>query len=125
MSAESVAPGEHGQLPAGAERRRSQRVTLRVRVKLHVAMEGKPDSVQAFTANVNDHGALLVCPENFEPDDRFVLEHGHSRQRMGCRVTRKSQEGPGGYLVAVEFDEGAPGFWHIAFPPTDWKAGGH
>lgn len=114
-------------LPAGAqlaphnERRRSQRVILRVRVKLHVAIEGKPDLIAAFTVNVNDHGALLISPENFQPDERFVLEHAHSRERMGCRVTRMSQPGPGGFQVAVEFDRAAPGFWHIAFPPTNWK----
>jgi hypothetical protein len=122
MSTEGFAKGEHNQLPPGAERRRSQRVTLRVGVKLHVAMEGKPEVIGAFTANVNDHGALLLCPDNFEPNDRFVLEHNHSRARMGCRVTRKPQAGQGGFLVAVEFDEPAPGFWHITFPPTDWKA---
>jgi hypothetical protein len=122
MSGEGIARSEQEQLPPGAERRRSQRVTLRVGVKLRVAMQGKPEIIAAFTANVNDHGALLLCPENFEPNDRFVLEHSHSRARMGCRVTRKPQAGPGGFQVAVEFDEAAPGFWHIAFPPTDWKA---
>lgn len=116
------AAGTGAQLAPGAERRRSQRVTLRVGVKLHVAMEGKPNVIPAFTANVNDHGALLLCPENFEANDRFVLEHTHSRQRMGCRVTRRPQADPGGFQVAVEFDQPAPGFWHIAFPPTDWKA---
>jgi hypothetical protein len=123
MSAEDFARGEGAQVAPLHERRRSQRVTLRVRVKLHVAIEGKPDMVQAFTANVNDHGALLLSPENFLQDDRFVLEHGHSRQRMGCRVTRKPEAIQGGFQVAVEFDQPALGFWHIAFPPTDWKAG--
>lgn len=106
------------------ERRRSQRVVLRVSVKLHVAIEGKPDAIPAFTANVNVHGALLLCPENFAAGQRFVLEHGLSRERIGCRVTRKPQAGPGGFQVPVEFDQAAPGFWHITFPPIDWKAEG-
>jgi PilZ domain len=122
MSAEDFARGEGAQLAPQHERRRSQRVTLRVRVKLHVAIEGKPDSVQAFTANVNDHGALLVSPESFQTEDRFVLEHSHTRQRMGCRVTRRPEAIQGGFQVAVEFDGPAPGFWQIVFPPTSWKA---
>lgn len=104
------------------ERRRSQRVVLRVSVKLHVAIEGKPETIPAFTANVNVHGALLLCPENFAAGQRFVLEHGMSRERIGCRVTRKPQAGHGGFQVPVEFDQTAPGFWHITFPPIDWKA---
>ncbi|HKF53609.1 MAG TPA: hypothetical protein VKB26_14940 [Candidatus Acidoferrales bacterium] len=103
------------------ERRRSQRVVLRVSVKLHLAIEGKPDLIAAFTANVNVHGALLLCPENFLPGQRFILEHGMSRERIGCRVTRKPQSGTGGFQVPVEFDQAAPGFWHITFPPIDWK----
>jgi hypothetical protein len=121
MSMES-ATGASPQMLPHDERRRSQRVILRVGVKLHVSIEGKPNLVAAFTANVNDHGALLVSPESFQQDERFVLEHNHSRQRVGCRVTRKPQPGPDGFQIGVEFDEAAPGFWHIAFPPTNWKA---
>ncbi|MGC1106285.1 MAG: PilZ domain-containing protein [Candidatus Acidiferrales bacterium] len=104
------------------ERRRSQRVTLRVGVTLHVSTEGKPEVVPAFTADVSLHGALLISPRDFSLNDRFVLEHNHSRQRMGCRVTRKVRAGTHGFQVGVEFDEKAPGFWHIVFPPADWKA---
>ncbi|MGB6875298.1 MAG: PilZ domain-containing protein [Candidatus Acidiferrales bacterium] len=123
MSAEDFRAGAtSSQTAPHEERRRSQRVTLRVGVTLHVSIEGKPKVVPAFTADVNDHGALLISPENFLLNERFVLEHNHSRQRMGCRVTRMSQVRQGGFQVAVEFDQKAPGFWHIAFPPTDWKA---
>ena len=118
MGAENLSAG--AQLAPQDERRRSQRVILRVSVKLHVS--GKTEGIGAFTVNVNDHGALLISPETFEPNERFVLEHARTRERMGCRVTRKSQPGLGGFQVAVEFDKAAPGFWHVVFPPTDWKA---
>ena len=121
MSIESAAGAAPQMLPHD-ERRRSQRVILRVGVKLHVSIAGKPNLVAAFTANVNDHGALLVSPESFQQDERFIMEHNHSRQRIGCRVTRSPQPGPDGFQIGVEFDEAAPGFWHIAFPPTNWKA---
>ena len=95
---------------------------LRVGVKLHVSIEGKPNLIAAFTANVNDHGALLISPESFLPEQRFVLEHNQSCQKIECRVTRKAQAGQEGFQVGVEFDRPMPGFWHVAFPPTDWKA---
>ncbi len=122
MSAEHFRAGVASQTAPHEERRRSQRVTLRVGVTLHVSIEGKPEVVPAFTADVNDHGALLISPRDFSLNERFVLEHNHSRQRMGCRVARKVRAGMGGFQVGVEFDQKAPGFWHIAFPPLDWKA---
>ncbi|MHB8753678.1 MAG: PilZ domain-containing protein [Candidatus Acidiferrales bacterium] len=124
MSRESPAKDDGAQLAPHDERRRSQRVMLRVAVKLHVSIPGRPEVIQAHTANVNDNGALLMCPENFPANARFILEHANSRVRIGCRVTRTPQSVHGGFLVGVEFDAAAPGFWHIAFPPTDWKASG-
>jgi hypothetical protein len=122
MNPEDFAPGHGAQVAPQDERRRSQRVMLRVGVKLHVTIDGKPSIVRAFTANVNDHGALLLSPENFVSGARFVLEHERSHERIGCYVTRKPQAAAEGFQVAVEFDQAAPGFWHITFPPTDWKA---
>ena len=122
MSSENSAYASGGQMAPQKERRRSARVTLRVSVKLHVSIEGKPPTVRAFTANVSDHGALLIAPENLPAGTRFILEHERSRERIGCHVTRKPQAAAGGFQIAVEFERLAPGFWHIAFPPLDWKA---
>ncbi len=122
MSREDPAKDEGAQVAPHEERRRSQRVRLRVPVKLHVRIPGKPETIEAQTADVNDHGALLACPESFPTNARFILEHKGSRQRVGCRVTRTPNVIHGGFLVPVEFDTAAPGFWHISFPPTDWKA---
>ena len=122
MSREDPAKDEGAQVAPHDERRRSQRVRLRVSVKLHVSIPEKPEAIEAQTADVNDNGALLTCPENFSVNARFLLEHKASRQRIGCRVTRTPNAIQGGFLVPVEFDTAAPGFWHISFPPTDWKA---
>ncbi len=122
MSREDPAKEGGAQVAPHEERRRTQRVRLRVAVNLHISIPGKSETIQAHTADVNDNGALLTCPENFAPNSRFILEHNGSRQRIGCRVTRTPNATHGGFLVPVEFDTAAPGFWHIAFPPTDWKA---
>ena len=121
MNSEKTAQIAKRQLAPGEERRRSQRVTLRVAVKLHISIEGKPPTVLAFTSNVNDHGALINCRESFATNARFVLEHINTQQRIGCRVTRPPQGFGDEFQVPVEFDHSVPGFWQITFPPTDWK----
>lgn len=103
------------------ERRRSQRVTLRVEVRLLVTIQGQEKATQASTVSVNDHGALLICEHSFAINDRLTLEHKLTRNRIACRVTRKPQEAASGYQVAIEFENPAPHFWQIAFPPRDWQ----
>jgi hypothetical protein len=121
MSLEERGGSLGAQVPPQEERRRSQRVTLRVPVRIYLSSKGEEIRVDAFAINVNDHGALLVCTESFVTNDRFILEHKHTRKRIDCRVTRMPRETSGGREVSVEFDHPVPGFWQIAFPPTDWK----
>lgn len=119
----SRAASDHGvQLLPADERRRSQRVIIRVPVALHFtpAKPGKP--LVAHTVAVNDHGAMLLCERSFELEDtKFELENARTHQRVGCRVTRAPRHSPEGFLVPVEFSQPSPGFWGISFPPTDWK----
>lgn len=121
MSREDPAKDQGAQVAPHDERRRSQRARLRVSVKRHVRIPEIPETIEAQTAEVNDHGALLTCPENFPTDAPSILGHKSSRPRVGCRVTRTPSVIHGGFPVAVEFDTATPGFWHISFPPADGK----
>lgn len=107
--------------PAPDENRRSQRVTLRVRASLHVALHGKQSTFNVTTLSVNDHGAIVVVERNLPLGTLLVLEHGQTRERVACKVTRPAREMPEGYHVPIEFDSPAPDFWKIAFPPADWR----
>ncbi len=106
-----------------SDRRRSQRVLIRVTVTLHLEAPEKR-SVKAHTSNVSAHGALLICPENLPLGTRFVLEHNGSRERQACHIARHAKHTQGGFEVGVEFENPAPGFWHIVFPAVDWKSPG-
>jgi hypothetical protein len=106
---------------AGEERRRSQRVLLRVRASIHVALQGKPISLETITLSVNDHGALICLKQTIPVDARLVLEHSATRETVACRVVRAAREMPEGYHIPLEFDTPAPNFWRIAFPPADWR----
>lgn len=103
------------QLRAPHERRRSQRVMLRVPVSLHLA--GR-DALRASTVVVNDNGAMLLLEEPLPADTQFAIENQHTGRRMNARVTRAAQLTQEGALVPVEFESAAADFWSITFPPV-------
>jgi len=105
----------------GEERRRSQRVVIRVPVTLQITIGGKEVTIQAATASVNDHGAMLLSPRTIPAETTLKLVNDLTREEQTCRVTRAPIENTQGYLVPVEFAALAPGFWRISFPPADWK----
>jgi len=109
------------QVIAGEERRRSQRVLLKTRASVHVALKGAMQSFEVTTLSVNSHGAVVVMGKNLPVDSHLVLENAVTKERIACRVTRPPREMPEGYHVPVEFDSPAPNFWGIAFPPSDWR----
>lgn len=103
------------------ERRRSQRVMLKVAVALYLQQGDSNSSIQAYTLVVNTHGAMLCVPQNLPAEALFELEHKQTRERKRVKVTRKAQSSPEGWLVPVEFEEQAADFWHVAFPPPNWR----
>ena len=119
------APHSHlgGQLLAGEERRRSQRVMVRIPVSLKIMVAGKAVMANAATVSVNDHGAMLLCTRSFATDTTLELQNDRTNEKMNCRVTRTPIENTDGYLIPVEFAAASPAFWRISFPPRDWKPG--
>lgn len=109
------------QAVAGEERRRSQRVLLRVRASIHVALDGKPTTFDTSTLSVNSHGALVILKQGLPNETRLVLEHHGTRERIACKVVRAPRENPEGFQIPIEFDSPAPNFWGISFPPADWR----
>lgn len=110
-----------GQVLPGEERRRSQRVMIRVPVTLHLQVAGQALTIRAETVAVNDHGAMLLCSRTLTANTKFELQNERTRQRLACRVTRAPQETSEGFFIPVEFEFSSRGFWQISFPPTDWK----
>ncbi len=105
----------------GEERRRSQRVVLRVPVTLSFQIAGQNLVAPGNTVSVNDHGAMLLCSRSFESGALLTIRHDATRKEVPCRVTRVPRESSEGYLIPIEFLEPATDFWQISFPPADWK----
>jgi hypothetical protein len=106
---------------ADDERRRTQRVLLRVRASIHVALQGQAKTFDVATLSVNPHGAVVVMNQNLPADTRVVLEHASTKERVTCKVVRPPRHMAEGYHVPLEFDSPAPAFWKIDFPPSDWR----
>lgn len=109
----------------GEERRRTQRVLLRVRADIHVALQGKSATLEVLTLSVSPHGAMVVMNQGLPVETRLVLEHRGTHEKVGCKVVRSAREMPEGFHVPLEFDSPAPDFWRIVFPPLDWRPDDH
>ena len=109
-------------LMAGEERRRSQRVIIRVPVALVATENDKTTRIAAHTVAVNIHGAMVVSPRTLEADAVLEIVNGRTDEKIGCRVTRAPRESAEGFLIPVEFTSPSPNFWQISFPPSNWKA---
>jgi hypothetical protein len=102
--------------PTAEERRRAQRVLLRMRVLVHVT--GKVDPVEGFTHTVSATGAMIILPQGFAQGTKFTLENPKTQQRVEVNVVRPSQLNQEGALMPIEFLSPAPQFWNIVFPPN-------
>jgi hypothetical protein len=102
--------------PTAEERRRAQRVLLRMRIVVHVA--GKPNPIDGFTHTVSATGAMIILPEGFGQGTKFIIENPKTQQLVEVNVVRPPQMNQEGSLLPVEFLTPAPLFWNIVFPPN-------
>lgn len=106
---------------ATINKRRSERVVLIVRVALSVkGVDGQMVSQEAKTHVVNAHGGLLVTQMAIVAGQEFMLTNVKTGVAKRCRVVRAERAETTGLSVAFQFDEPAPKFWPIEFPPSDW-----
>jgi hypothetical protein len=108
--------------PFEVNSRRSQRVVARVRIK--VSSRGDVDtsiSEDTHTLVVNAHGALLALAMKVRLGEVLTLRNFVSRDEQPIRVVRVGEKQASKCEVAIEFTNPAPHFWHIDFPPADWK----
>jgi hypothetical protein len=82
--------------------------------------DGKDVREETQTVVVNAHGGLLRLQMEIKTGQPIVLINEKSKAQQGCRVVRVETSHAGYSAVAFEFDQPAPGFWPIVFPPTDW-----
>jgi hypothetical protein len=98
------------------ERRRAQRVMLRVTILVQV--QGKPHPLSATTTTVSENGGMLVIGEALAMGLKVTLENPRTQKKVEAHVVRASQSSADGMQVPVEFDGPSPNFWGVFFPPS-------
>jgi hypothetical protein len=111
----NVRPG-HDRQPTAEERRRAQRVLLRVPV--HVHFPNKPEPVVGHTHTVSATGGMIILKEGVPNGTKLLLENPKTQKTVEAHVVRPSQYNQEGSLVPVEFLSPSPQFWNIFFPPS-------
>jgi hypothetical protein len=110
-------------MPDQLNRRRSERVVLRIAVNVFAENEQRQQiRVKAETQVVNAHGGLMRMREHLHVGQSFLLSNPSNYQDMTCRVVRIDEDGLEFYNVAFEFDRPTSHFWPVTFPPADWAS---
>ena len=102
--------------PTAEERRRAQRVLLRMTVVVRI--DGKPQPVQGVTHTVSENGGLIVLREPLAVGTKITIENPTAQKTVEAKVARPPQTSGQGSLIPVEFSTPSPGFWGIVFPPA-------
>ena len=111
----SVKPGLTRPLTS-EERRRAQRVLLRVPVCLKIA--GKTQTIEGATHTVSATGALVVLTEAIPQGTKITIENITTQKTVEAQIPRPPQFSSEGSLVPIEFTSPAPNFWNVFFPPV-------
>jgi len=104
-----------------ANRRRSQRVLMKipVRVSFHAGTVSLSEE-ETHTLGVSAHGALIAVSAPLYRGQRLTLSNVQTKGSLEC-VVAHIDHFPGEQIKAgVEFLLPNPTFWHVAFPPKDW-----
>lgn len=96
------------------EHRRSPRILASVPLEIH----SNGESLEAVTAVINLHGALILSPVNWTPGTALVIESKNTGLRVPGRVVWSGSQEPNGFhKLGVEFDSAAPEFWADQYDP--------
>ena len=98
------------------ERRRAQRVLLRMPILVYLPRKTNP--LNGFTHTVSASGAMIILPEGLSQGTKLSLENPKTQKKVEAHVVRPPQMNPEGSLIPVEFTAPSPQFWNIFFPPV-------
>ena len=104
-------------------RRRSERVVLRVPLQLSAKMpDGKRISIEVYSLVVNAHGGLLDVGMEMLSGQQVILSNPRNEKVASGKIVRVEASEEGRFSIAFAFEFPAPSFWPISFPPADWSS---
>ncbi len=104
--------------PAFRERRRGERVLIRIPVQVHgLSKDNKIVTEDAETVVVSRIGGLLRCRTAFKMGGNAEVTNGFTKKGEKFRVVWVSDQAKQGFFdVGIEFLTPAEEFWGISFP---------
>jgi len=105
-----------------ANRRRSQRVLMRIPVRISAQAVGASSlrEEETHTLAISAHGALIVATSPVYRGQRFILSNVRTKASLECVVAHVDRSSGDQIQVGVEFLLPNSRFWGVAFPPNDW-----
>jgi hypothetical protein len=104
-----------------ANRRRSQRVLMKIPVRVSVqAGVASLSEEETHTLAISAHGTLMVLTAPVYRGQRLTLFNFQTKAALECVVAHVDRTPEGQFHVGVEFMLPNPTFWRVAFPPKDW-----
>jgi PilZ domain-containing protein len=104
-------------------RRRTQRVLMRVPVRLSgQSTHGSQFDEQTHTFSVSAHGASILLFASVKNGQRLKLVNPATGDEAECIVAHVGRRHADRMEVGVFFAFANPKFWHVIFPPQDWTA---
>jgi hypothetical protein len=105
------------------EKRRSERIKLSVPVIVMTeTLEHLKVQEVTHTIVVNAHGGLFKLKVEVLVGQPILLSNLQTSLEKRCRVVRVEHLPGNEFGIAFEFDQPAPEFWGVHFPPTDWQS---
>ncbi len=102
-------------------RRRTQRVLMRVPVKVSGQnTHGSQFDEQTHTLSVNAHGASVLLFVSVKNGQRLKFVNVATGDEAECGVAHVGQRQADRTEVGVFFVLANPKCWHVTFPPQDW-----
>jgi hypothetical protein len=122
VNATKMQPLRRRSILAAEDRRRSQRVFIRVPVTILTTENGQPVRTSGKTIEVNAQGAMVACSRSFDSSANMEMLNERTGEKIALRILRAPRESAEGFLIPVEFIAPSTNFWQITFPPANWKA---
>ena len=107
----------------GADRRRSERLPLDLRLIVRGESLGRKAFQEAtFTTSVSAHGALVVLSTKVVLGQTIYLKNPNTQKEVEGRVTRFGPLNGNQVQVGINFTRPTLTFWPAVFPPKSWKS---
>jgi hypothetical protein len=110
---------------ATTQQKRRQRTFLRVAIRISGTRAAGPEFHEfTHTVVVNANGGLVALQEPVQFKQSLKMKNIETQEEILCTVVHIGKEAHGLPQIALEFNDPAPSFWKVSFPPLDWSPTG-